>query len=147
MQCCARCGKQRRALGFTRCEKVCIRGARVCMTHGGGSIVKARRDLRVGGDIYKSSLGAAAAKLFQKHIENPKILDTEEDIALIGTRAEQMVERAKDGDSQQFRRKAVELLEGLKDAMRSGDTTAAQPLPASVSSHGWPWNPVSRAET
>jgi len=135
-QCTSRAGRKKREAGFLRCEGSAMHGLKVCYTHGGAGVKKMEQRRMAAatsqpgapftrGGAYSGSMSEAARKLFHAHRESSTLLQTEDDVALIGMRAEQMLGRAKEGDSVEFRRDALKMFGEVESAVRANDTNAA----------------------
>jgi len=134
MQCTARPARTRSDAGYLRCEGTVTPGMRVCYHHG-GSVKTNRRGVYTQGGRYSGALRDAAAKLFEAQVVDPDLLRTERDVALIGARAETMIERAQEGDTPNFRRVAVELFGEVESAVRANNTARASTALAELKQH------------
>lgn len=128
-QCCARSSeRKKKETGRTRCTRMPIigPGVRMCYTHSG---IAARDGIAPPGvtkhmrsSMYGRQLSGIMKGSFERLMASENLLDTTPDIALIGSRAEEMLERAKGLDSIEFRKEAIALFQAVHAAASTGDS-------------------------
>lgn len=108
-----------------QCKQPAINGTSKCRYHGGASLTGiAHPNFKTG--RYSKHLPTRLAARYAEALSDPQLLELRDEIALMGTRLGELVERVDSGESAQRWKALQDAYESLQAATRSGNTTAFQ---------------------